>query len=132
VSSYTVVDLVEAIAAGDAKRVEVVASAFGLRVPPRGTGTDEPALPIAAKTGPDDFYLAGLLGACLRSRTSGISPFREYLEGPEVIIELFQRFGRRLGELEEAGERTVFRAALDQLTLTVATRLWHFDDGATF
>lgn len=91
-SSYTVVDLVEAIAAGDANRVEVVASALGLRVPPRATDSDEPALPVAAKEGLDDFYLSGLLSACLRSRPSGISPFREYLESPEVIITLFQRF----------------------------------------
>jgi hypothetical protein len=132
VASYAVSDLVEAWADADVHRVVMIARAFGLLTWAKASDADrEWLLPRAAEPGPDDDYLVALLLACGRSRESSTSPFREFLEGPDVIIALYQRFGRRLDDVERAGDRDRFRATLDELTLTAAAQLWQLEEAAT-
>lgn len=60
-----------------------------------------------------------LVEAIGRSRDSGISPFREYLEAPPLIVELYRAFGRKLNQASDAGRTAEFAALLDDLELAI-------------
>jgi len=114
-------------------RCSVLARAFGLRI----TAVDPGVLPAvkvrAYKTGREaweDDVLAEFLEACLRLRGQTISPFRDYLEAPESIIGLYQRFGR-ISELAGAGARASFDYMLHELTVAAAASLWGLPEDAT-
>ena len=114
-------------------RCSVLARAFGLRI--TAVQPDE-LLPVrvrAHKTGREaweDDVLADFLEACLRLRGQTISPFRDYLEAPESIIDLYQRFGR-ISALAGAGARASFDYMLHELTVAAAASLWGLPEDAT-
>lgn len=115
----------------DLIRCSVLAKAFGLRI----TEIRPHELPVvqcrARDATPEDDYLAGLLEACLRARGTTVSPFREYLEGPDNVIAFYQRFGARLNELASHGAQASFDYALHEMTVAVAAGLWHLSEDAT-
>lgn len=78
----------------------------------------------------EDDILAGFLETCLRARGGTVSPFRDYLEAPESVIALYQRFGGRLNELAGPGTRAWFDYLLHELTVATAAALWHLPEDA--
>jgi len=142
---YGVMDLVDACVEAHARRhdeteagrrhqrrARALADAFGLRAPPRGLeSSGGMALPTSAEHNVDESALPGLLEACIQSQDTLVTPFQSYLEGPDPIIALYQRFGRRLNELEASGDSGQFRIVLDEMTVAVAALLWHLDEAAT-
>jgi hypothetical protein len=118
----------------DLIRCALLARAFGLRI--TAVQPDElPAVRVraykTARESWEDDILAGFLAACLRARGGTISPFRDYLEGPESVIALYQRFGARLNELSDRGGRASFGYLLNEITVATAAALWHLPEDAT-
>ncbi len=72
-----------------------------------------------------------LLEESVRARETGASPFWSFVEAPESVIALYQRFGRQLNDAATVRDLSAVRALIDDLMPAAASVLWDVPEGRT-